>query len=694
MKTKKLSQQKIEFLLGDKGPFAEANPNFKSRPEQVAMSSAVNKAINQSTNLLVEAGTGVGKTFAYLLPALKSEQQVVVSTGTKNLQDQLFKRDLPAILKILELSPLIALLKGRNNYLCEYRLESTLASGRLPDPTAVKHLGLVNRWRDKTLSGDLGELSPLPEGSPVIPYVTSTAENCLGQDCPFIEKCFLAAARDRARKAKVLVVNHHLLLADLVLKEDGFGELLPDTDVFIIDEAHHLTKTAYQFYGDSISSRQINELCKEIELEYRTQVTDCRDLMLDAQRLAKQVKEFRLVLPEFDIKEDWNPSLTVQNQFKVLSNKVDKLFDIVKVNATRTKVLESCFERLMSFKHTLSQFQTTGFQDLSRVNWYETMRSGFRLQTTPLDVATLFQQSRQRYANSTWVMTSATLSVNNSYQHYQQSLGWNDIETLTLESSFDYQKQALLYMPRSLPSTRSPQHTQAVIDSVMPILQQLQGRAFVLFTSHRALKAGAEIVKESNLFNCLVQGEASKDELLAQFIKQDNAVLMATGSFWEGVDVGGDDLVLVVIDKLPFAPPDDPILNAKMRLCKQQGGNPFFELQIPDAVLTLKQGCGRLIRSINDKGVICICDPRLVGKNYGEIFLNSLPDMSRTREPALVAEFVTDIMSPPDELESIAETETEIQSQTKTGLDIDSKIKSDSEPNIDSEAEKLTNAKE
>jgi len=652
LKNKKLSPQKIELLLGDSGPFAKTNPNFKSRPEQIAMSIAVNQAIIGSKNLLVEAGTGVGKTFAYLLPALLSEQQVVISTGTKNLQDQLFKRDLPAILKILELSPAIALLKGRNNYLCEYRLETTLASGRLPDPTAVKHLGLVNRWRDKTLSGDLGELSPLPEGSPVIPYVTSTAENCLGQDCPFIEKCFLAAARERARKAKVLVVNHHLLLADLVLKEDGFGELLPDTDVFIIDEAHHLPKTAYQFYGDAISSRQINELCREIELEYRTQVTDCRDLMLDAQRLAKQVKEFRLALPEYDVKEDWKPSLNIKNEFNKLSNKINILHDIVKVNSTRTKVLESCFERLISFKQTMDQFQTSDTSapsDLSRVNWYETMRSGFRLQTTPLDVAALFQQSRQRYADSCWVMTSATLSVNQSYQHYQKSLGWTEIETLTLESSFDYQKQALLYVPRGLPSTRSQGHTKAVIDAIMPILQQLQGRAFVLFTSHRALKAGAEIVKDTNLFTCLVQGEASKDELLAQFIKQDNAVLMATGSFWEGVDVSGDDLALVVIDKLPFAPPDDPILSAKMKQCRQQGGNPFFDLQIPDAVLTLKQGCGRLIRSIHDQGVVCICDPRLVGKNYGEIFLNSLPDMRRTRDPELVAEFVTDIMAVADE---------------------------------------------
>ncbi len=640
-----ISDEQVDKLLSDSGAFAKANPGFRARSEQKAMALAVNSAINKRENLLVEAGTGVGKTFAYLIPAILSEQQVVVSTGTKNLQNQLFKRDLPAVLKVLEISPPIALLKGRNNYLCEYRLESTLASARLPDPLTVKHLTLVNRWRDKTLSGDLGELSPLPDNSPVLPYVTSTAENCLGQDCPFIEKCFLAAAREKARKSKILVVNHHLLLADLVLKEDGFGELLPDTDIFLIDEAHHLAKTAYQFYGDSISSRQINELCRELELEYRTQVTDSRDLMLDAQRLAKEVKEFRLVLPQFDQKEDWLPSSQVKQAFDSLVNKINVLYDVVKVNSTRTKVLESCFERLISMRNTLAQFNHEMANSESRINWYETAKSGFRLHTTPLDVANLFQQSRQRYASSSWIMTSATLTVNQSFQHYSDALGWQDTRSLTLDSSFDYYNQSLLYVPRGLPSTRDKRHSECVIDAIIPLLQHSAGNAFVLFTSHRALKIGAERLKELELFNCLVQGEASKDELLAQFIKQDKAVLLATGSFWEGVDVSGDALVLVVIDKLPFAPPDDPILNAKIRECRKQGGNPFYQLQIPEAVLSLKQGCGRLIRSVTDRGVICICDPRLVGKPYAEVFLNSLPNMRRTREPQLVEAFLTDIIS-------------------------------------------------
>lgn len=639
-----MTNQEITALLSDEGAFAENNPKFRARAEQQSMAVAVNQAINDSSNLLVEAGTGVGKTFAYLIPALLSGKQVVVSTGTKNLQDQLFKRDLPFVLKTLQISPLIALLKGRNNYLCEYRLESTLASGKLPDHTAVKHLSLVNRWRDKTLSGDLGELSPLPENSPVLPYVTSSAENCLGQDCPFIENCFLAAAREKARKAKVLVVNHHLLLADLVLKEDGFGELLPDTDVFIIDEAHHLPKTAYQFYGDAISSRQINELCREVELEYRTQVTDSRDLMMEAQRLAKEVKDFRLVLPDADLKQDWLPNAQMLEGFTALGEKINNLFEVVKVNAARTKVLESCFERLMNIRHTMSQFDESKNKELSKINWYETMKSGFRLNTTPLQVDVLFQQSRQRYANSSWIMTSATLSVDQSYQHYIDALGWTGINTLTLNSSFDYQKQALLYVPRGLPSTRDQAHTPAVIDAVMPLLQQTRGRSFVLFTSHRALKIAAESIKASNLFNCFVQGEASKDELLTQFVKTEQAVLLATGSFWEGVDVSGDDLILVIIDKLPFASPDDPILSAKIKQCRQQGGNPFFQLQLPDAVLSLKQGCGRLIRSINDKGVICVTDPRLVSKSYGEVFLNSLPNMKRTRDQALVIKFLADIV--------------------------------------------------
>ncbi len=639
------SDADILELLGDAGPFAAAKENFKPRKEQQTMAIAVNQAILEKTNLLVEAGTGVGKTFAYLLPAILSEEQIVVSTGTKNLQDQLYKRDLPAILKILNRSPLTALLKGRNNYVCDYRVESTLASGRLPDPIAVKHLNLVNVWREKTLSGDLGELSVLPENSPVLPYVTSTSENCLGQDCPFLDKCFVAAAREKARKAKILVVNHHLLLADLVLKEDGFGELLPDTDVFIIDEAHHLAKTAYQFYGDSISSRQISELCRELELEYRTQVTDCRDLMLEAQRLAKSAKDFRLILPQYDTKDDWLPSPEVIRELDELSLKINKLFEVVKMNSTRTKVLESCFERLMVMRNTLTEFQKPALKTGERVNWYETMKSGFRLHTTPLDIAGMFQQSRQRYQASSWIMTSATLSVNQSFDHYQASLGWENIVTLNLPSSFDYFKQSLLYVPRGLPSPRNNQHTQLAIEKVLPLISVAKGRTFILFTSHRALKQAAEWFKEQQLFDCLVQGEASKLELLSQFEANENSVLLATGSFWEGVDVSGDNLILVVIDKLPFAPPDDPILNAKIKQCNQLGKNPFMELQIPEAVLSLKQGCGRLIRSVHDRGVICLTDPRIVGKPYGEIFLNSLPNMRRTRERELVESFLADIIS-------------------------------------------------
>lgn len=647
----KISNQQIIDCLGAEGDFAKANPNFKPRAVQQQMAVAVNEAIQKQTNLVIEAGTGVGKTFAYLLPALLSEKQLVVSTGTKNLQDQLFKRDLPTILKILQLNPKVALLKGRNNYLCLYRLENTLSSGRLPDPKAVKHLGIVNRWRDKTLTGDLGDLSVLPERSSVIPLVTSTAENCLSQDCPFIDECYLSAARERARKAKVLVVNHHLLLADLVLKEDGFGELLPDTDIFIIDEAHHLSKTAYHFYGNSLTSRQLSELCKEVELEYRTQVTDSRDLLLDSERLAKQVKEFRMVLPDYDIKEEWRSNHNRQQALDELLVKINTLTEVVKVNSTRTKVLESCFERLLGFKHTLEEFCVESNKEIGRINWFETNRGGFRLNTTPLDVADLFQASRQRYAQSSWVMTSATLTVNEKFDHYIHELGWQGVVQKNLPSSFDYQQQSYLYVPRNLPSPSHRQHTNAVIDVCLPLLQTTAGRAFLLFTSHRALNIAAEKLREYDAFNCLVQGEASKDELLQRFVEEDNSVLIATGSFWEGVDVSGHNLALVVIDKLPFAPPDDPVLNAKITRCRQQKGNPFYELQIPDAVLSLKQGVGRLIRSVSDKGVVCICDPRLVGKDYGGMFINSLPDMKRTRNQDTVTKFLSEYLSNIDQKE-------------------------------------------
>lgn len=641
----KVSEERILESLGNNGEFAKNNPQFEPRQVQQEMAVAVNQAIQSKTNLIIEAGTGVGKTFAYLLPALLSDKQVVVSTGTKNLQDQLYKRDLPNILKVLEINPKTALLKGRNNYLCHYRLENTLASGKLPDPKAVKYLSLINRWKDKTVTGDLGDLSALPENSSIVPYVTSTAENCLGQDCPFIEDCHLAGARDKARKAKILVVNHHLLLADLVLKEDGFGELLPDTDIFIIDEAHHLPKTAYQFYGESLTSRQLTDVCKEVELEYRTQVTDCRDLLLESERLSKEVKEFRLSLPSFDIKEEWQTS-RVRNKVETeksiinLSNKINCLLEIVKANSTRTKTLESCFDRLISFKAALKGFtegnKTTGV----RVNWYETNRSSFRLNSTPLDVADLFQASRSRYAKSSWIMTSATLTVNQNFEHYVRELGWDNVNKKELPSSFNYQNQSLFYVPRGLPSTSHKQHTSKVVEAVLPLLKKANGRAFLLFTSHRALQLAAEKLKEYNVFNCLVQGEESKETLLKRFVEEEHSVLIATGSFWEGVDVQGQDLSLVVIDKLPFAPPDDPILNAKIQRSKQTGGNPFYDLQIPDAVLSLKQGVGRLIRGIDDKGVVCVCDARLVGKDYAQLFINSLPDMKRTRDLDKVLKFI------------------------------------------------------
>lgn len=639
-----MSVNKSQILesLGDSGEFARQIPNFKPRSIQQTMAVKVNEAIQSGGNLIVEAGTGVGKTFAYLLPALLADKQVVISTGTKNLQDQLFKRDLPKILSLLSLNPQTALLKGRNNYLCLYRLENTLASGKLPDPQAVKQLTVVNRWRNKTLSGDLNDLPSLSENASVIPYVTSTAENCLGQECPFIDECYLAAARERARKAKVLVVNHHILLADLVLKEDGFGELLPDTDIFIIDEAHHLAKTAYQFYGDSITSRQISDLCKEVELEYRTQVTDCRDLLLEAERLEKQSKEFRLNLPNFDIKEEWANSPSQVEQIDELLLKINNLYEVVKVNSSRTKVLESCVERLLTFKQTLQGFQQQASQHPGRINWYETLRNGFRLNSTPLDVSELFQTSRGRYEKSSWIMTSATLSVDQSFEHYVKELGWSDALQECLPSAFDYQKQALLYVPRALPSPNHKQHTRRLIESVLPLIQESEGRTFLLFTSHRALKIAAEFMQDLSAFNCLVQGDASKDALLNRFVTEENSVLIATGSFWEGVDVSGLALSLVVIDKLPFAPPDDPVLNAKIRRCREEQGNPFYELQIPDAILTLKQGVGRLIRSVHDKGVVCIGDPRLVGKDYGGLFLNSLPDMRRTREETVATQFLAD----------------------------------------------------
>ena len=626
-------------LLGADGPLARGIPGFAPRAEQLSMAEAVQQALSNSRHLVVEAGTGTGKTFAYLVPALTSGQRVIVSTGTRALQDQLFHKDLPVVREALSRPVQTALLKGRGNYLCRYRLDITLNTGQFGDHRQVHDLGRIQRWAGRTRHGDIAEVAKVSEDSPLWYRVTSTAENCLGQDCRFFQDCFVLKARRRAMEAELLVINHHLLLADMVVREEGFGEILPGADLLILDEAHQLPEIAGQFFGTSLSSRQLQELARDSRVEQRRDAPDFPVLEERAIALENTLPVLRLALGEDNRRAPWTEVANlaaVVDAMDTLDRVLGELLEALQEAAPRGKGLASCAERAESLHqrlHTLREADTD-----TQVRWFETHPQRFVLSVTPLDVAPVFQSQLRRH-RGTWVFTSATLTVGEDFSHFISRLGLESPTTLQLPSPFDYARNALLYHPTGLPDPTSPHYTRALLEAVLPVLEASRGRAFLLFTSHRALREAAEGLDGRIPYPILVQGEQPKQQLLEAFRRLGDAVLLGTNSFWEGVDVRGETLSLVVISKLPFASPGDPILQARIQALRQRGENPFMDYQLPLAVLNLKQGVGRLIRDVNDRGVLMLCDPRLLGRSYGRLCLDSLPPMRRTRKLARVQQF-------------------------------------------------------
>ncbi|MBI2381038.1 MAG: ATP-dependent DNA helicase [Gammaproteobacteria bacterium] len=609
------------------------------------MADAVEETIGGKSRLVVEAGTGTGKTYAYLVPALLSNQRVIVSTGTKALQDQLFARDLPAVLKVLNRSTKTALLKGRSNYLCRYRLEQAQTDGRFSSRDMVRDLALVRRWAQGTKSGDTAELSTIPEDAPIWPYVTSTADNCLGAECPFYEDCHVVQARRAALDAELLVVNHHLFFADLALKEEGFGELLPGAGAVIFDEAHQLAEIASLFFGEALSTRQLLELARDADIEFRTQAKDMAELGKAAEKLSYSAQDLRLAFGDELRREPWaavRRRAEVAKAVGEVNTALVWLSECLEVAAPRAKGLEACFARAMLLK---SQFaRMTGDSPADQVHWFEVHARSLSLHFTPLSVAQPFAEALERQETA-WVFTSATLATGTSFEHFQEALGLNASETLRLDSPFDYARQSLLYVPRGLPDTKSMGYTEAVVEAALPVLRASGGRAFFLFTSHRALQKAAELLEGVLPYPLLVQGRQTKGEILRSFRELGNAILLGTGSFWEGVDVRGEALSLVIIDKLPFAVPDDPVTRARSQLARREGRDPFDVFQLPEAVIALKQGAGRLIRDVADTGVLMLCDPRLVAREYGAVFLQSLPPMPRTRSLARVEAFFAPVLA-------------------------------------------------
>ncbi len=636
---------KVSNAFSQDGALAKAIAGFQPRQSQTDMAEAVMRAIEQSAQLVVEAETGTGKTFAYLVPALTQGKKTIISTGSKNLQEQLFHRDLPLMTQALGFTGRVALLKGRSNYLCPERLSMQLVEfhdGKA-EPTLLHQLVKVRTWSSETNTGDLGECQHLAEDSPVIPTITSTNDNCLGKECPSYSECFVVKARRRAMEADLVVVNHHLFMADLAIKETGFGELIPDAEVFIFDEAHQLPDIASQYFGQNLSSRQLQDIAKDINIAYRTELRDTKQLEKVADHLSRHVSDLRIVLGEPGFRGNWREasrSPAIELAVEKLSEALAFAHDVLKLNLSRSQLLDAAFDRLTLAKARLERIRDTSIPGYSY--WYECTRYHFSLNITPLSVADKFSEQIRQQAGA-WIFTSATLTVDEKFDHFTGRLGLTPNETFILPSPFDFASQAILCVPRFLPALNSKGIAEKLVDMLLPVIEKNKGRCFFLCTSHQMVRELSRCFRESLDLPVLMQGEASKQKLLAEFIQLGNALLVATGAFWEGIDVRGQALSCVIIDKLPFTAPDDPLLKARIEDCCLQGGDPFSQVQIPDAVITLKQGVGRLIRDSEDYGALIICDNRLVTRDYGKVFLQSLPPIPRTRDLQKVCEFLDEI---------------------------------------------------
>jgi len=629
--------------LSSNGPLAQKLIDFAPRKQQMEMADAIAHALECETTFVAEAGTGTGKTFAYLVPALLSGRKILISTGTKNLQDQLFHKDLPIVREALDIPVTTALLKGRSNYLCKHRLSLAEQDTHGESKLHIRKLRQVRNWSIKTKAGDTSEIPEISESDSIWPLVTSTSENCLGVECDDYNDCYVVNARRLAQASDVVVINHYLLLSDMAIRENGFGELLPIADAFIIDEAHQLPDVASNFFGTSLSGYQLNELVTDIAVEYLAEINEDREILDLCDDIKKTIADFRLAMGLAIRRGAW-AELHNQSDFNDIVNTLNtqllSLKELLSPLAERSKDLDACDKRCAN---VIERFNLLTLKPpADHIHWFETYKRSFVLHLTPFDVGNEFKQQMDSLPGS-WIFTSATLTVGNKFDHFLKQLGIiEDVESTSWDSPFNYREQAMLYIPDGLPEPQSPNYISAVIKKAIPVINLSGGRTFFLFTSYRALNEALEILKDEIEFPLLVQGEKPRDALINDFRKMGDAVLLGTYSFWEGIDVKGDALTTVIIDKLPFASPGDPILKARIDAMRDKGLNPFFDFQLPNAVITLKQGAGRLIRDYLDSGLLMLCDPRLRSKPYGKVFLKSLPIMPITKELTFVEQFFSE----------------------------------------------------
>lgn len=641
-----MNQYSIRQVFEKDGILAAHIEGYHERIQQLEMALAIEDAIEHNTQLVAEAGTGTGKTFAYLVPALLTGGKVIISTGTKNLQDQLFNRDLPNVRDALKVPVTVAMLKGRSNYVCHYHLERAANEGRFASRDDARYLHIIKNFTENTKTGDKSELTDVPENATIWPSVTSTRDNCLGADCNFYKECFVMEARKQALAADVVVVNHHLFFADVMLRDEGVAELLPSANTVIFDEAHQLPEVAGLFFGEDVSTSQLIELARDCTAAHLSLARDCVELGDAIPLLEKACKDFRLVFAYEGSRMPVQKALALKgfgDAFDHMKNRLEALAAVLETQASRDPLLEKCWQRSMELSHLLRRWIAAENDNL--VRWVEVFTQSVQLHATPLSVAEGFGKQLNAQPRA-WIFTSATLAVKNDFSHYLAQMGLQNAHTAAWQSPFNYQEQALFYVPPDMPDPNSPSYSSCVAAAALPVLRASSGRAFVLCTSLRAMREIHALLKEAFAENgiespLLMQGDSSRTELLDRFRKLGNAVLVGSQSFWEGVDVRGEALSVVIIDKLPFAPPDDPVLSARVDKLNAEGKNAFMEYQLPYSVITLKQGAGRLIRDENDRGVLMICDPRLISKSYGRKIWQSLPPFRRTRSLADVEAFFT-----------------------------------------------------
>ncbi|HYC09332.1 MAG TPA: ATP-dependent DNA helicase [Steroidobacteraceae bacterium] len=637
----------LEDIFGHGGPLERALPDFKVRREQLHMAQRIADALGAGESLIIEAGTGTGKTFAYLVPALLSGARVLISTGTRTLQDQLFSKDLPLVSAALGRPARVALLKGRTNYLCRYRLAQADAAhaqlplvGSPPSRGANSMLARIERWARTTRRGDLAEVRGLSDSHPVWTQVTATRDSCLGVRCPEVSRCYVMSARREALEADIVIVNHHLLLADLALKEDGFGDLLGSADAVILDEAHQIPDLATQFFGAHVSSRQVESLLRDLRLALAPQAAAAAavDALPAAPAAALRaaetaLRELRTATAAASGRIAFTPGSTIPAGY--VAALMEALEDLAAVTSTGEEqgAAGHLAERATELAASLARI--VAVDDLEGARTLEVSPRGLTLSLMPFDISSRFR-ALVHSRGGAWIFTSATLSLGEEFGHFTGRLGLDAAATLRIDSPFDHERQSLLYLPGGLPEPSASGYVAAVIDTALPLITAARGGAFVLFTSHRALAHGAALLRarwaDAAPYRLFVQGEAPRERLLQEFRADGNGVLLGTASFWEGVDVKGEALRLVIIEKLPFASPEDPLVRARIEHLTASGANAFRDYQLPEAALALKQGAGRLIRSEDDYGVVVICDPRMLGRAYGRVFLQALPAMSVTQD--------------------------------------------------------------